>query len=193
MESIRSYGREFEGIPVDVEGYVYPTNSGYGPARRYVGQIPTDLNNEAYREDVAAGEIAGIQLGVEEVLDSERFWAQHPIRDRATGEWRNATKADYLELASKIPAVCEALEKGRELEELCNDPELGDTARQYFSEMHVLRVKSDGNGYFELAGGGRHRALAARELNLRIPAKVISLYREQRQELEYGNDNSLFW
>lgn len=186
-----SYGRNFEGIPVNAEGYVYPANSGFGPARRYTDEIPAALGANAYREEIDAGVIAGIQIGVEDQLDPDRFWAHRPIADKETGEVRRTTKEDYLELASKIPAVCDALEKGRSLEELCADPELGATAIQYFSETNVLRVKADGNGYFELTGNGRHRALAARELNMKIPAKVIAQYRGQKQELEYGNDNSM--
>lgn len=186
-----SYGRDFEGMPVDSDGYIYPTNSGFGPARRYTSEIPIALGEDTYREEIDAGEIAGIQVGVEDQLDPDHFWAHRPITDRETGEIRRTTKEDYLELASKIPAVCDALEKGKSLEELCADPELGATATQYFSETNVLRVKADGNGYYELTGNGRHRALAARELNMKIPAKVIAQYREQKQEMEYGKDNSL--
>lgn len=195
----RRYGRDFEGIPVDHEGYVYPTNAGFGPARRHLGEIPRPMGAEAYRQEIEAGELAGIQLGIEEQLDPEQFWAHRPIADKQTGELRRTCKADYLELASKIPRVCEALEAGRSLDELCSDPELGAAATQYFSEACVLRVKADGNGYYELCGYGRHRALAARELNMKLPVKVVAQFQEQKQELSFGNDHAmdsdcgLFW
>lgn len=187
----KSYGRTFEGMTVDAAGYVYPANSGFGPARRHTQQIPDPLGSGAYREEVDAGEIAGIHVGIEDQLDPDHFWAHRSIRDRETGQIRRTMKEDYLELASKIPAVCDALESGRNLEDLLADPELGATAYQYFSDAKVLRVKADGNGYYELAGDGNHRALAARLMNMKLPAKVIAKYREQNQELEFGKDHSL--
>lgn len=187
----RSYSRNFEGLAVDSQGYIYPENINYGSARRYVNDIANSLGEDSYREEIDAHDLAGIQVGIEEQLDPERFWSQHDIRDKATGEIRKACKNDYLSLASKIPAVCEALEQGRSFDEVCADPELGEAALKYFSEPRVLRAVADENGYYELTGLGRHRALAARELGLKIPVKIIAKYQEQKQEVSLENDNSL--
>ena len=94
-------------------------------------------------------------------MDDPNFWNHH-----------NRTKEDYMDLASKLPDVQNRLNNGESIESLYNDPNLGDTAYQYYSPEKMVRVNEQPDGSYEFIDDGRHRVSAAQELGYDIPVKI---------------------
>ena len=63
-------------------------------------------------------------------MDNEHFWNHH-----------GNTKEDYMQLAEKIPDVQQALESGKTLDEIKQDPELRNTANAYFDPENMVKVE----------------------------------------------------
>lgn len=102
-------------------------------------------------------------------VSNEDFWSHH-----------GNTKEMYCELVSKVPAVQIALESGRALDELRQDPELGACASQFFSSDNMIRVYKFG-GKYVFDGDGRHRLAAAQELGIRIPVKIVRVVKRSSE------------
>lgn len=94
-------------------------------------------------------------------VSDEEFWNHH-----------GNTKEMYQELASKVPDVQTALDSGRSLDDLRQDPDLGACASQFFTDANMIRVYKYGGKYI-FDGDGRHRVAAAQELGILIPVKII--------------------
>lgn len=110
--------------------------------------------------------IHGIVLDRYALDHPEAFWRQH----RPGG-----TLGSFLEIAGKIPDVRSKLAAGYGLRELVKDPELGTCAAIYFGmeRPDALSVMDLGDNCYWFQSDGRHRALAARMLNYKIPAVVL--------------------
>ncbi len=121
------------------------------------------LSDSYVTEIVAPSQIEGIHLGDTEVQDPNVFWGMH-----------SSSKDFFIETASQIPAVKEALARGQSLDEIKQDPILGTCATLYFDPRNMPRVEKN-NGYYSFEGDGRHRIIAARELGFDIPVRVIGV------------------
>lgn len=161
------FGKQFEGLSVGKNGFVKGNNydrfisvwEGYDiSAYTY-----TDVRGDNVTEMISAGDIEGIRLGDTEISDSDRFWGMH-----------SEDKELYSDAASHIPAVKEALDSGRSIEELKEDPVLGTCTSMYFDPEKMIKViKND--GFYEFESDGRHRIIAAREHGFDIPVKIVGI------------------
>lgn len=93
-------------------------------------------------------------------MDDPNFWNHH-----------GRTKEDYMDLASNLPLVQKRLDNGEPLEKLIHDPDVGATAKQYYSPDHMIHLSEAEDGTPEYTGDGRHRIAAAKELGYSFPAQ----------------------
>ena len=112
--------------------------------------------------NVSPSLIEGIHLSEYDVNNPSAFWSQH---------MRNGSQASFREIARHIPEVREQLSKGKTIDDLLQDPDLGTCTQIYFVDKTRV-VECD--GYYEFDSNGRHRILAARELGYEIPVEVIA-------------------
>ena len=96
-------------------------------------------------------------------MDSPQFWNHH-----------GNTKADYMALAEKLPAVQAGLAQGRTVDELKQDPELRDCVSAYYDPDNMVKVMQTPDGGYEFEDNGRHRIMAAREMGYDIPVQVVN-------------------
>lgn len=182
IENVKKNVRYFEGFEVDEQGYVKTSNSEKRATAD--GKVRAVSLEEAVCRDIPADQIE-VRLFDDEIQDPEGFWSMHTITDESVEEGiRKTCKEDYLELASRIPGVYEAIKSGKTKEEILQDPELKETYLKYFADNRMIRAV-EGNGYVEMQGDGRHRILAARELNMKIPVKIDSRYQNQQLQKNY--------
>ena len=97
-------------------------------------------------------------------MDSDQFWNHH-----------GNTKEDYMRIAEGIPDVQQALDSGKSLDEIKQDPDLKDTAHAYFDPENMIKVEQQADGSYSFADDGRHRIAAAQELGYEIPVQVTNL------------------
>ena len=121
------------------------------------------LSDSIIVETIAPTQIEGIHLGDSENKDPSVFWGMH-----------SSSKEFFVETASHIPEVQEALHAGVSLEELRNNPVLGACASIYFDPRNIPRVEKN-DGYYTFDGDGRHRIIAARLLGYSIPVRIIGI------------------
>lgn len=79
-----------------------------------------------------------------------------------------------MRMAERIPDVQQALDSGKSLDEIKQDPELKDTAHAYFDTENMIKVEQQANGSYSFADDGRHRITAAQELGYEIPVEVTN-------------------
>ena len=113
---------------------------------------------------ISASEISGVDHS------GEHFWEHH-----------TNSKADYMELASKLPEVQEQLVNGISLDEIKNNPNLRDCASAYYDKSKMVKVVQSDNGY-EFQDDGRHRVAAAQALGYDIPVSIINTENNSVQE-----------
>ena len=114
-------------------------------------------------ETASPAMIEGVHLGTTEVKDPGVFWGMHA-----------SSKEFFVETASHIPEVQAALDSGKSLSDIKEDPVIGTCASIYFDPANIPRVEKTG-GYYTFDGDGRHRILAARELGYSIPVRVVGV------------------
>ena len=113
---INAYNNQISGkvpSPQEVNVNPFANNSQYGPNCKMVPANDIDMSG-------AMG------------MDNPNFWNHH-----------NNTKSDYMELASHLPEVQERINSGASLEDLYNDPVLGDTASaktSTYSNLFVVAI-----------------------------------------------------
>ena len=97
-------------------------------------------------------------------MDSEQFWNHH-----------GNTKEDYMRMAERIPDVQQALDSGKSLDEIKQDPELKDTVHAYFDPENMIEVEQQADGSYSFTDDGRHRIAAAQEFGYEIPVEVTNM------------------
>ena len=123
--------------------------------------------NQILVETVRPSQIEGVHLGDGEASNPDDFWSMHA-----------SSKEFFMETASHIPEVRSALDSGKSLDELINDPVLGKCASVYFNPENIPRVEK-WDGFYTFDGDGRHRILAARELGCEIPVRITGMRRHK--------------
>ena len=96
-------------------------------------------------------------------MNNDQFWNHH-----------GNTKEDYMRVAEKLPDVQQALDSGKSIDELKNDPELGETVRAYYDPDNMIKVEQQPDGSYSFTDDGRHRIAAAQELGYEIPVDVTN-------------------
>ena len=138
-------------------------------------EVTTDVSTPSPEsgKDVSATELpdncvmvnaSDIDMTYAQGMDSDQFWNHH-----------GNTKEDYMRMAERIPDVQQALDSGKSLDEIKQDPELKDTAHAYFDPENMIKVEQQADGSYSFADDGRHRIAAAQELGYEIPVEVANL------------------
>lgn len=112
-------------------------------------------------ETISPSSIEGIHLDDRDINNPSVFWGMH-----------NSSKEFFEETASHIPEVQSALNSGKTVDELKNDPLLGTCTSIYFDPQKIPRVEKN-DGYYTFDGDGRHRIIAAREYGYNIPVRIV--------------------
>ncbi len=135
-------------------------------------------------KDVSASELpdncvivnaSDIDMTYAQGMDSDQFWNHH-----------GNTKEDYMRVAEKIPDVQQALDSGKSLDEIKQDPELRDTVRAYYDPDNMIKVEQQPDGSYSFNDDGRHRIAAAQEYGYQIPVEVTNMP-ENANALNDGN------
>ena len=135
-------------------------------------EVTTDASTPSPEsgKDVSATELpdncvmvnaSDIDMTYAQGMDSDQFWNHH-----------GNTKEDYMRIAEGIPDVQQALDSGKSLDEIKQDPDLKDTAHAYFDPENMVKVEQQADGSYSFADDGRHRIAAAQELGYDIPVQV---------------------
>lgn len=138
-------------------------------------EVTTDVSTPSPEsgKDVSATELpdncvmvnaSDIDMTYAQGMDSDQFWSHH-----------GNTKEDYLRMAERIPDVQQALDSGKSLDEIKQDPELKDTAHAYFDPENMIKVEQQADGSYSFADDGRHRIAAAQEMGYEIPVEVTNM------------------
>ncbi len=123
-------------------------------------------------ETISPSNIEGIHLDDRDINDPSVFWGMH-----------NSSKDFFEETASHIPEVQSAINNGRTIDDLRNDPVLGTCTSIYFDPQKIPRVEKN-DGYYTFDGDGRHRIIAAREYGYNIPVRIVGKRIRQKDSLE---------
>ena len=137
-------------------------------------EVTTDVSTPSPEsgKDVSATELpdncvmvnaSDIDMTYAQGMDSDQFWNHH-----------GNTKEDYMRVAERIPDVQQALDSGKSLDEIKQDPELKDTAHAYFDPENMIKVEQQADGSYSFADDGRHRIAAAQEFGYEIPVEVTN-------------------
>jgi len=157
-------------------------------------EVTTDVSTPSPEsgKDVSATELpdncvmvnaSDIDMTYAQGMDSDQFWNHH-----------GNTKEDYMRMAERIPDVQQALDSGKSLDEIKQDPELKDTAHAYFDPENMIKVEQQADGSYSFADDGRHRIAAAQELGYEIPVDVANAERvgdssDNIKTLDNSSDN----
>lgn len=112
-------------------------------------------------ETVNTEDIEGVHLGQYDMEDSSAFWDMRHVNSRDF----------FMETASHIPEVQEALNNGTDLDEIKQNEALRDCATIYFDPENMVKVEKI-NDYYTFDGDGRHRVIAARRFGYDIPVRI---------------------
>ncbi len=153
-------------------------------------EVTTDVSmpSPESSKDVSATELpdncvmvnaSDIDMTYAQGMDSDQFWNHH-----------GSTKEDYMRMAERIPDVQQALDNGKSLDEIKQDPELKDTAHAYFDPENMIKVEQQADGSYFFADDGRHRIAAAQELGYEIPVEVTNKSEGFSTESNFEPNNS---
>lgn len=90
--------------------------------------------------------------------DNIYFWLHH-----------GRTKEDYMMLAKQSIVLFQKWLDGKDIDQILSDPECKDFAGAFLSKKQIISVRKCGFFKYSLISDGRHRTLAAQELNIYIP------------------------
>lgn len=121
--------------------------------------------------------VEGIDISSYDLENPNGFWGMHA---NSLEKW--------TELSNKIPLVQLEIEKGRSLDEILQDKQLGDCATTYFDKNHSKPISVyEVDGIYVFAGDGRHRLLTAQKMGAHVPVKIVRKYIKNKMEEKYGN------
>lgn len=102
-----------------------------------------------------------------DILDSDKsyFWNH-----------KGNTKEDYLQLAQKSKILYQKWCQGTPISELINEPDCKNIAQAYLDELQMVQVYKINDSEYKLVNDGRHRAAAAKELDIHILVKILGEY-----------------
>ena len=144
-----------------VKGNNYDSFCDY---RKNVDQYTHICCNES--KTIDARDIEGIYLNDTEVQNKKLFW-NRGIRYEIDSE------SFFEEVASHIPEINVRLQNGDAVDSITSNPKLKTCYELYFQKpIEVYEV----DGFYEFAGSGRHRCMAAQKLGLAIPVKIVARY-----------------
>ncbi len=154
---------EREGLLEKIQGM---NPSGEGLQSFYSPEIARPESGDSLRayempEGSRMVDSAKIDMSDAPGMDDPNFWNHH-----------GREKGDYMALAGQIPEVQERLDAGESLDALIHDPDLGPTARQYYSPDNMIHLMEKPNGEYAFIDDGRHRVQAAKELGFNFPAFI---------------------
>ena len=141
-------------------------------------EVTTDVSETATSSPESGKDVSGtelpdncvvvnasdIDMTYAQGMDSDQFWNHH-----------GNTKEDYMRVAEKLPDVQQALDSGKSIDELKNDPELGETVRAYYDPDNMIKVEQQPDGSYSFTDDGRHRIAAAQECGYQIPVEVTNM------------------
>ena len=167
FHSMREAGcATFGSYKVDKFGFVMGDNGEqYSEFWEHYDKMPSQVTyyDEPIVDTVSPSKIEGIHIGDVDIDNPRLFWSQH---------MSDGSEVSFNSIAQKIPDVRMRLASGETLDSIIHDSELGDTAAIYFSSRQIPEVVKCGD-YYEFQENGRHRILAARNVNCDILVKVI--------------------
>lgn len=133
------------------------------------------LDRTASSNDVQTADLTTGQTGIPryQVVDAAQI---HNFNNISDNFWNHHghIKEDYMELASKLPEIQNEYANGKTYAEIKANPELHDTLVAYYSNDKMIQVIQDQNGNYQYQDDGRHRVMAAQELDCHIPVNVIN-------------------
>lgn len=145
---------------------VTATISAYDEYRNDCDNFSHDDFDVVETRIIDAREISGIGMISEADRENpEKFWKMH-----AYGEQNYES---FEAIATQIPEVQKRLETGESLSSLLNDAQMGRCAKLFFDTSSVDHpTVYEGDGFYELFGGGRHRIMLAQKFGFSIPVRV---------------------
>lgn len=114
------------------------------------------MNNESNIAFVRAKSISNIYD-----KDNPHFWNHHGYNHD-----------DYLKLADSSRVLYEKWQKGVSINELLKDERFRDMVYIFLVKPNVIKVTRVNNDTYALINDGRHRVVAAQELDIFVPVII---------------------
>ena len=115
-----------------------------------------------------------IDMSTARGLPSTHFWNRR-ASEKQFWENHGANKDFYLDQARGLPAVQSMLAEGKSPAQIrAEHPNLGNTLDAYYNPNNMIQVNRDANGNMSFLDDGKHRALAAKELGLKVPVQIAN-------------------
>lgn len=104
---------------------------------------------------------------ITDIIDSDKpyFWNR-----------KGNKKEDYLQLAEKSKILYQKWCQGTPIPELLNEPDCQGIAQAYLDELQMVQVYKVNDNEYKWVNDGRHRAAAAKELDIYIVVKILGEY-----------------
>lgn len=159
-----SKGPEWQKLNADLQRSLGMEVDGEKADTATASESGKDISVTELPDNCVVINAADIDMTYAQGMDSGEFWNHH-----------SNTKEDYMRVADKIPDVQQALESGKSLDEIKQDPELGETVRAYFDPDNMIKVEQQSDGSYSFTDDGRHRIAAAQEGGYQIPVEVTNM------------------
>lgn len=166
---------EWQKLNADLQRSLGMEVTSEAPDTTLTPESGKDVSSTELPDNCVVVNASDIDMTYAQGMDSDQFWNHH-----------GNTKEDYMRVAERIPDVQQALDSGKSLDEIKQDPELGDTARAYFDPENMIKVEQQSDGSYSFTDDGRHRIAAAQEYGYQIPVEVTN----QTAPIEQANDSS---
>ena len=176
---------EFSGLSVDknslygdryfVKGNNYEAFCEY---TKNIGQYNQINCNET--KSISAKDIEGIYLNDSEAHDAHFFWNRGM-------KYEMDSESFFMKVASYIPEFQSRLNNGESIDSIISNPNMRTCYELYFQKpIEVYEV----DGFYEYAGSGRHRCMAAQKLGIDIPVRVVARY--ERKDIASAPPRNIF-
>ncbi len=155
---------EWQKLNADLQRSLGMEVTSEAPDTTLTPESGKDVSSTELPDNCVVVNASDIDMTYAQGMDSDQFWNHH-----------GNTKEDYMRVAERIPDVQQALDSGKSLDEIKQDPELGDTARAYFDPENMIKVEQQSDGSYSFTDDGRHRIAAAQEYGYQIPVEVTNM------------------